>query len=234
MLQAAAAIADDAGLAGLTMRSLGQHLGVQAMSLYHYVHGKEDLLDGIVDIVFAEIDLPDVAGPWREQLRRRSKSARAVLARHPWALALLETRTSPGPATLHHHDAVLGVLRNGGFTLEQTAQAYAVLDAYVYGFALQEASLPFDGRDGGGDTAVEVSGAILAGVRPEDYPYLTEFATDQVARPDYDFGDQFDAGLELILDGLGRLREAGTRADDASPGRNARNPALDEPGNWSG
>ncbi|WOQ16683.1 TetR/AcrR family transcriptional regulator C-terminal domain-containing protein [Raineyella sp. W15-4] len=203
MLQAAVAIADDAGLAGLTMRSLGQRLGVQAMSLYHYLHGKEDLLDGIIDIVFAEIDLPDVTGPWREQLRRRSESARAVLARHPWALALLETRTSPGPATLRHHDAVLGVLRNGGFTLEQTARAYAVLDAYVYGFALQEASLPFDG----GDTAVEVSGAILAGVRPEDYPYLTEFATDQVARPDYDFGDQFDDGLDLILDGLGRLRD---------------------------
>lgn len=142
VLRAAADIADAHGLAALTMRSLADALSVKPMSLYYYIRNKEELLDGLVDLVFAEIELPEVGGPWRTEVRRRALSARTVLARHPWALTLVESRANPGPATLRHHDAMLGVLRAGGFSLEMTAYAYAIMDAYVYGFVLQQVSLP--------------------------------------------------------------------------------------------
>jgi AcrR family transcriptional regulator len=195
---AAVMIADVDGLAALTMRSLAQQLGVKPMSLYYYVRNKEEILDGIVDSVFAEIELPEAGREWRAQVRRRAQSARDVLGRHPWALALMETRTNPGPATLRHHDAMLGTLRAAGFSLPLTAHGYAMIDAYVYGFALQEASLPFEGAE----TAGEVADSIMQGFAVDDYPHLVEFATQHVLQPGYNFGAQFDFGLDLILDGL--------------------------------
>lgn len=210
VLQAAVGIADAHGLAALTMRSLATELGAKPMSLYYYIHNKDELLDALVDGVFAEIDLPQVGGDWRTEVRRRSLSARAVLARHPWALALVETRTSPGPATLRHHDAMLGVLRAGGFSLPMTAHAYAIVDAYVYGFVLQEASLPFDG----GDSAHEVADEIMVSFAAGEYPHMVEFATQHVQQPGYDFGGQFEFGLDLILDALARL--VGTAGDTAA------------------
>jgi AcrR family transcriptional regulator len=195
---AAVKIADVDGLAALTMRSLAQELGVKPMSLYYYVRNKEEILDGIVDSVFAEIQLPEIGKEWRAEVRQRARSARLALARHPWALALMETRANPGPATLRHHDAMLGTLRGGGFSLSMTAYGYAIIDAYVYGFALQEASLPFEGAESAG----EVAGSIMESFAVGEYPHLVEFATQHVLQPGYDFGAQFDFGLDLILDGL--------------------------------
>lgn len=198
VLQAAVGIIDAHGLGALTMRSLAAELNAKPMSLYHYIRNKDELLDALVDRVFAEIELPKVGGNWRVEVRRRCFSARAVLALHPWALALVETRTNPGPATLRHHDAMLGVLRAGGFSLQMTAHAYAIVDAYVYGFVLQQASLPFDSAD----SANAVTESILEDVTAGDYPHLVEFATHHVQQPGYHFGGQFEFGLDLILDAL--------------------------------
>jgi len=198
VLQAAMKVADERGLAALTMRSLAEELSTKPMSLYYYVRGKDELLDGLVDLVFAQIELPVPGQPWREETRRRCLSARQVLVRHPWALTLVETRTSPGPATLRHHDAMLGVFRAAGFSLPMTAHAYAIIDAYLFGFVLQQTSLPFDT----GESAAEVADSIMAGFASGEYPHLTEFATQHVLQPGYDFGGQFEFGLDLILDAL--------------------------------
>src|SRR4051795_771092 len=200
VLRAALAVADDGGLEGLTIRSLAQRLGAKPMSLYHYVANKEEILDGLVDLVFAEIELPEPTGRWREEMATRARSAVAVLRRHPWSIALLESRTSPGPATLRHHDATLAALRAGGFSIVQTAHAYALLDAYVYGFAVQVASLPFEGPDG----AAEVAEPIMALMAAGEYPHLVEFAEQHALLPGYDFADEFEFGLDLVLDGLSR------------------------------
>jgi AcrR family transcriptional regulator len=170
------------------------------MSVYHHVANKDEILNGIVDLVFAEMDLPVVGGEWRPELTRRARSARLVLRRHPWAVTLLESRTTPGPATLAHHDAVLGTLRAAGFSPELTAHAYALLDAFVYGFAVQEASLPFEGPDSVG----EVAGPIMELMASGQYPHLVEMATSYYLRPGYDFADEFEFGLGLVLDGLAR------------------------------
>ena len=132
VLRTAVARADQDGISALSMRKLGEALGVEAMSLYNHVASKSDLLDGMIDIVFSEIDLPSGDGDWRDAMRRRAISARQVLRRHPWAIGLMESRTSPGPATLRHHDAVLGCLRRAGFSVELTAHAYALLDTEVW------------------------------------------------------------------------------------------------------
>src|SRR5215831_16044757 len=157
VLRAAVALADTGGISSLSMRKLGEALGVEAMSLYNHVASKNDLLDGMIDIVFGEIDLPSGDGDWKAAMRRRAISARQVLRRHPWAIGLMESRTSPGPATLRHHDAVLGCLRRAGFSIELTAHAYALLDSYIYGFALQEASLPFGTPEKTTQVAQEIS-----------------------------------------------------------------------------
>jgi AcrR family transcriptional regulator len=202
------AVADAGGLARLTIRSLAAELGVKPMAVYHHVANKDEILDGIVDLVFEAIELPREDGHWRQELRRAASSARAVLRRHPWAVSLLESRTSPGPATLRHHDVILGTFRRAGFSIEDTAHAYAVLDAFVYGFALQEASLPFD------DPAeVPVVAAPMVERMAEGaYPHLVEFATEHVMQPGYDFGVEFEFGLDLVLDGLSRMLERDPRS----------------------
>jgi AcrR family transcriptional regulator len=204
VLRAALDVADEGGIAGLTIRSLATRLGVKPMSVYYHVANKEEILDGIVDLVFAEIDLPDPDGDWRVEVRRRAVSARAVLGRHPWAVALLESRTSPGPANLRQHDAMIGTLRAGGFTVRAAGHAYALLDAYVYGVAVQEASLPFESAEGAG----EVAEAMMADFASGRYPHLVELATEVVLQPGYDFRDEFDHGLELVLNALASLRPA--------------------------
>ena len=204
VLRAAVAFADGNGLTSLSMRKLGETLGVEAMSLYHHVANKAELLDGMVDLVFSEIDLPAGGADWKTSMRQRAASIRQALARHPWAIGLMESRTSPGPATLRHHDAVIGSLRRGGFSIEMTAHAYAVLDSYIYGFALQEASLPFDTVE---ETA-DVAQMIFKQLPPDEYPYLTELTVEHVLQPGYDYGDEYEFGLDLILDGLERSRNA--------------------------
>ena len=200
VLRGAVAVADAGGIGSLTMRSLAQELGVKPMSVYYYVANKDEILDGIVDIVFSEIELPSASGDWRSEIQRRANSARRTLRSHPWAIGLLESRTSPGPATLRHHDAVLGTLRGAGFSVEMTAHAYALVDSYVYGFALQEASLPFEGPDAVAGVAEPMMELFAAGA----YPHLIELATEFVLQPGYDFGNEFEFGLTLILDALTR------------------------------
>ena len=199
VLYGAVAVADAAGIAGLTIRSLAQELGVKPMSVYHHVANKEEILDGIVDIVFSEIELPSYDGEWRAEMSKRAASARAVLRRHPWAITLLDSRTSPAAATLRHHDANIGVLRAAGFSVEMTAHAYALIDSYVYGFALQEAALPFER-----DTVAEVAEPMMELFTTGEYPHLVELTTEFVLQPGYDFGNEFAFGLDLILDGLAR------------------------------
>jgi AcrR family transcriptional regulator len=200
VLEAAVAFADEHGLAALTMRKLGEILGVEAMSLYNHVANKDQLLDGMIDVVFSEIELPPDGVPWKAAMRRRASSSRQALARHRWAIGLMETRTTPGPASLRQHDAVIGCLLGAGFTIELTAHAFAALDSYIYGFALQEATLPFEG----GDETAELAEAIMSDMAPGAYPHLTRFAKEHVLQPGYDFAGEFDFGLELLLDGLER------------------------------
>lgn len=200
VLRGAVAVADAGGIGALTMRSLADALKVKPMSIYHHVANKDDVLDGIVDIVFSEIDLPAIGGDWHAEMRRRASSAREAMRRHPWAIGLVETRTSPGPATLKHHNAVIGTLRQAGFSVEMTAHAYALIDAYVYGFALSEATLPINGPE----TVTEVAGLMMDQYSPEDYPHLVEFTVEHVMKPGYDYGAEFEFGLDLVLDGLAR------------------------------
>ncbi|MEU1280347.1 TetR/AcrR family transcriptional regulator [Streptomyces sp. NPDC005805] len=208
VLRAAVELADEAGGRGTpTMRALAERLGVEAMSLYHHVRNKEALLDGMVDLVFGEIELPPPDGEWRDALRLRSVSAREVLIRHRWAIGLMDSRRNPGPATLRHHDAVLGRLRTGGFSVAGAAHAFSVLDSYVYGFALQELSLPFDASGDAGELA-ELAASITADLPPDAFPHLTELITEHALKPDYAYADEFTVGLDLVLDGLAERRSA--------------------------
>jgi AcrR family transcriptional regulator len=184
------------------MRKLGQALGVEAMSLYNHVRNKVDVLDGMVDIVFGEIELPSNGLDWHSAMRKRAISARQALLRHPWAIGLMESRATPGPATLRHHDAVLGSLRDAGFSLEMAAHAYSILDGYIYGFTLTELTLPFSNSA----EAAQVAGNILEGFRTDEYPHLAEMAIDRAMKPGYKYGDEFEFGLDLILDGIERVR----------------------------
>jgi AcrR family transcriptional regulator len=194
-------LADREGVDGLSMRRLAGELGAGAMSLYHYVANKDELLDAMVDVVFAEIALP-AEGDWRSAMRARSVSARQVLARHPWAIALMESRTAPGPANLRHREAVTACLRTAGFSVVMAAHANWLLDSYVYGFALQEASLPFDDAAGMADITEDV---FLPQLPAEEYPYLNESAAELLAAG-YDPATEFEFGLDLVLDALDRLR----------------------------
>jgi AcrR family transcriptional regulator len=182
------------------MRRLGEDLGVEAMSLYKHVTNKDDLVDGMVDLVFAEIELPSGDSDWRTAMRDRAVSTRAALVRHPWATPLMQSRTAPGPATLQHHDAVIGTLRRAGFSVALTAHAFSVLDGYIYGFAMQQRSLPFDTLE----EAEEVGRQMFARMPAGAYPHLTELTVQHILQPGYDYGDEFEYGLDLILDGLGR------------------------------
>jgi len=214
VLHAAVALADASGSETLSMRKLGEALGVEAMSLYNHVANKEDLLDGMIDVVFAEIDLPTGWADWRAAMRQRAISARRVLSRHGWAIGLMESRSSPGRATLRHHDAVIGCLRDAGFSIELAAHAFSVLDSYIYGFALQERSLPFPTPEQTADLAQD----ILASFPADTYPHLAELTARHVLQPGYDYGDEFEFGLDLILDGLERIRK-GRRVTGAGPNR---------------
>jgi AcrR family transcriptional regulator len=203
VLDAAMALADEAGIESLTMRRLGEELGVGPMALYRHVANKDDLVDAMVDVVFGEIGLPPIDLDWKGAMRDRALAVRDALARHRWAIGLLESRTNPGPANLQHHDAVIGSLRAGGFDIAMAAQAYSVLDSYIYGFAATQMNLPFTSEDVG-----DVAQSMLQPFRAGAYPHLTEMLTDHVMQPGYDYADEFEQGLDLILDGLERARAA--------------------------
>ena len=214
MIDAAITLAVRDGIDALTMRKLADELGAGAMSLYHYVPNKEDLLDGMVDVVFAEIALPPTDVDWKNALRRRAISTREVLNRHRWAVGLMESRATPGPASFRVHNAVLGYLREGGFSIETAIQAYSVQDAYIYGFALQEKSLPFEDAEGGAAVAeeqvrqfAEEAEAQQTAALAKEFPYLHEVVAGHVAKVGYDFDAAFEYGLDLILDALEKRRD---------------------------
>ena len=187
VLRAAINLADKGGIGSLSMRKLARELGVEAMSLYNHVSNKDDILDGIVDVVFGEIGLPQRGADWKTAMRQRAISARDVLMRHAWAIALMESRSTPGQATLRHHDAVLGALREAGFSIAMAAHAYSVLDSYIYGFALEQASLPFKTSEDVG----EVAGSMLQHFPADAYPHLIEMV-QHVLRPGYAYADEFE------------------------------------------
>jgi len=190
--------ADQGGLEALSMRLLAEELEVAPMALYRHVANKDDLIDAMVDVVFAEIGVPPGAGDWQSAMRGRAISMRETLSRHRWAVGLMESRRSPGPANLRHHDAVIGRLRAAGFSVEMAAHAYSLLDSYIYGFALTKMNLPFATTT---DIA-EVAQSMLEPFPVNEYPNLVEFITEHAMKPGYDFGDEFEYGLDLILDGL--------------------------------
>lgn len=191
-------LADSEGVDRLSMRRLADELGAGAMSLYHYVSNKDELLDAMIDVVFDEIELPTDPGGWSAAMRQRAMSAREVLGRHPWAIALMESRTAPGPANLRHREAVTACLRRAGFSVEMATHANWLLDSYVYGFVLQEASLPFDTAEQFAEIGEDV---FLPQVPPDRYPYLNEAASTLLAAG-YDPADEFTFGLDVILGAL--------------------------------
>lgn len=204
VLATAVARADRAGLEQLSMRSLAQDLGVVPMALYKHVANKDELLDGMVDFVWAEVEPPEVGAPWRAGMRARTVSLREALRRHRWAIGLMEARMRPGPANLRQHNAMMGCLREAGFSFRTTVHVTTLLDAYVYGFALQEQTLPFETPEQSGEAAAQ----HLDSVPPEAaaaFPYLIEVVTE-LAQAGYDHGEEFETGLDLILDGVERLR----------------------------
>jgi AcrR family transcriptional regulator len=207
VLAVAIDLADAGGIHALSMRALGRALGVEAMSLYHHVASKEELLAGMVDVIFGRIGLPE--GPdWREAMRRRARAARVVFRRHRWAVGLLESRATPGAASLQHVEAVIAVLRGAGFSHALTAHAYVLLDSFIYGFAIQENAMPFEGPDEAGALAERTADTVPA----DAYPHILALTREVALQPGYDFADEFDFGLDLLLDGLERLRQAGNAA----------------------
>ena len=206
VLEGAIALADEIGIDAFTIRKLATALKTKPMTIYHHVPSKEKILDGMVDVVFSEIALPPEDMDWLDAIRVRCISVRDVLNRHWWAAPLMESRLSPGHETLRHHDAVLGCLRRGGLSLPMTAHAIATLDSYLDGFAFEEAHLP----GGGGEDIVPVAEDLAAFLPPDTYPHLYEFTTEHVMKqPNYSFGNSFEFGLDLILEGLSRAAENG-------------------------
>jgi AcrR family transcriptional regulator len=202
LLDAAIRLADQGGLESLSMRKLGRELGVEAMAIYHHFADKDEVLDGIVDLVFAEIELPVAGADWKAEMRRRAVSLRDALARHRWAIGMMESRRNPGPASLRHHDAVIGCLLAAGFDMAMTAHVYSLLDAYIYGFALTKMNLPFET----GEEVAAVAETMLQPFALDEYPNLVAFITDHAMQPGYDFGDEFEYGLDLTLDAIERMR----------------------------
>ncbi|TAJ99341.1 MAG: TetR/AcrR family transcriptional regulator [Chloroflexota bacterium] len=199
VLETAISRADQGGLEALTMRTLAEELGVVPAAIYRHIANKDDLIDAMIDVVFAEIRLPSGGADWATSMRRRATSFLEALTRHRWAIGLMESRGNPGPANLRHHDAVLGKLRSAGFSVSMAARAYSLLDSYIYGFALTKLALPVN-------SSVVVGQAMLAPLAPNEHPNLVEFIAEHVAQPGDNLVDDFEYGLEIILDGIERAR----------------------------
>ena len=201
VLGAAVSLADEDGIEALTMRELGLRLGFEAMSLYNHVANKDDILDGMVDLVVSEIELPTDTVDWKAAMRRRAISAQSVFSRHPWASALVDSRESSGPARLRYFDWVIGALRRAGFTLELAVRAFSLLDSYVYGFGRQQLNM----STGGDIEPEDMAEAFLRAIPADEYPYLRELVVEYAMKTGYDESADFEFGLDLILDGLERL-----------------------------
>lgn len=200
VLNAALALADSTGIDKLSMRRLGMELGVEAMSLYNHVANKDDLVDGILDLVAAEIELPLDGPEWRVAIRTSAISAHAVLLRHPWACNLAVARPRVSPAKLRLTNATVRTLRSAGFSLQLAHNALHAIDGHIYGFTLQELSMQADLDELG----PEVS-AMLRDRGSDDYPHIAEMFFGS----DHDDQVEFELVLDLILDGLERMRDRG-------------------------
>jgi AcrR family transcriptional regulator len=198
VLYAALKLADEGGTAALTMQRIGRRLGVEAMSLYRHVRNKDDILDGIVDLVFAEVELPSDRSSWETVLRARSISMRAALRRHPWAITLMESRMTPGPANLRSHEDTLTVLLDAGCSAVMAVHAYNLVDSYVLGFALQEVNFPFSNAE----ELAAISEEVLANLQADEYPNSARVARELLTSG-FDYADEFEFGLDLILDAIG-------------------------------
>jgi AcrR family transcriptional regulator len=204
VLQTTVDLADQGGIESLSMRKLGRELGVEAMSLYNHIANKEDLLDGLADIVIGEIEVPARGDDWKAAMRRRAISAREMLARHPWAGGLIESRTNSSPARLRYPEAVVGNLRQAGFSVEMAIHAFFAVDSYIYGFAVQEQNLP----SGTPEELAGVAETILTALPAAEYPYLHEALVDHVLKSGFDYAREFEFGLDLLLDALEKARDA--------------------------
>lgn len=208
-MRAAVDLADRDGLGALTMRRLGSELDVEAMSLYKHIANKDEILDGIVDLVFGEIEIPSEADDWKEAMRRRATSAREVLSRHSWAIGLVEARDSTGPTVLRYQNAILGNLRSAGFSIENAAHAFSLLDSYVYGRVIQENSTPIRSSEEWTDSRESILEQEMIG----EYPHIVEIM-ENAGRIGFSFDGEFEYGLQLILDAL---EQTATSADGRGP-----------------
>ena len=200
IVRKAVALATDGGFDSVSMRELAEELATAPMSLYRHVANREDLLDGMVDVVFGEMYAPAIGGDWKSELRKRGISARAALRRHPWAIGLMETPLHPGAASAVHHNATMGCLREAGFEFWNAVHAYNLLDSYTYGFALQEKTIPFETPE----ESAEMAKTTVAD-RGVDYPYLAEVVVE-LGKKGYDYTEEFEFGLDFILDGFERFK----------------------------
>jgi len=213
IIGAAVRVADRGGVGHVSMRNVGKELGVEAMSLYHHLAGKDALLDGLAGWIFTQIELPDPHDPWRRAMVDRAASARRALSQHPWALGLIESRRSPGVGLLRHHESVLACLRHNGFSVVLASHAFSAFDAYVFGFVLTELNLPMGADESVEDFVEEIRSMLPA----DEYPHLVEMITDQVVGQDYAYADEFEFGLDLIIDSL--ERHLSTSPDIVGPER---------------
>ena len=208
IVSAGIALADAEGIEGLSMRRLAEELDAAPMALYRHVANKDDLIDGMIEVVFGELDFPTGSG-WRLAMRERAMGMRQALLRHPWAVGLMEGGT-PGPESFRHHNATMGCLREqAGLSFPMAVHAYSAMDSYIYGFALQEKTLPFRDSDEAVQEAERRQSAAENALTPEAlakaYPFLVEIA-QQLAESPYDYDTEFGSGIDLVLDGIERLR----------------------------
>ncbi|MBE9030360.1 TetR/AcrR family transcriptional regulator C-terminal domain-containing protein [filamentous cyanobacterium LEGE 11480] len=200
VLLAAIELADADGIEALSMRKLAQRLGVKAMSLYNHVANRDEILDGMVDIVVGEMGVPSIATDWKVAMRARANAAHKVLLRHPWAAMALMSRINIGPAMLRYIDATLGCLREAGFSFELADHAWNAIDSHIYGFTLQQLNFPFAEAE-----YVDAATAYVDQIPAAQYPYMHQL-TQHVMSGQYDGIHDFEFGLEMLLDGLDRLR----------------------------
>ncbi len=203
VLRTALALADAGGIESLTMRKLGQELGVEAMSLYNHVANKDDIIDGIVAIVLAEIEVPSGEGDWKDEIRRTAISSHEVFLRHRWACSLMMHRPSSGAGRMDWMEAVLRTLREAGFSADMTHHAYHALDSHITGFTLWQVNMPFETKA----ELVDLAERFLSKIPADEYPYVIEHAQQHLAPSSPDGATEFEFGLDLILDGLERLRD---------------------------
>jgi AcrR family transcriptional regulator len=202
ILHAALELADEGGIESLTMRKLGQALGFEAMSLYHHVADKDDVLDGVLDLVLAESEPPLPTGDWHDAIRASAISVHDALRRHPWSSPLLMSPGRIRPARLRYMDLLLGRLREAGFSPETTYHAYHVLDGHIFGFSLWEASHTYSAEE-----ASNFAATFAQTITADAYPYLHEHAQQHFSEGPHREVSAFEFGLDLIVNGLKKIRD---------------------------